>query len=195
MAPQTYELVRAQVRTGDLALCSGNETFSKVIRWATKSPWSHIAMIVRLDEIDRVMVVESVEKIGVRTVPLSRFVAQDSGGRRPYPGRILIARHAEFERKATPERLKALTDFAFDRFGSPFSGLEMAKIAARIGLAGFNVRLPGRLDPDDEFICSEYVAKCYEHVGIQIPWDGLGFIGPDDFAKAPPVDALMRVRT
>ena len=63
---QDYTAIRRLVRTGDLALCSGTPAFSRVIRWATGSPWSHIAMIVRLDELDRVMVIEAVARQGVR---------------------------------------------------------------------------------------------------------------------------------
>ena len=107
LAPVEYDILRPQLRTGDLALCSGDEAFSKLIRWATKSPWSHVALIVRL------------------------------------PG----------------------------------------------------VRAPKPLHPEDEYICSEYVGKCFEQVGIRIPWDGRGFIAPADFAKAGPIEALAQVRT
>ena len=98
---QDYEAIRALVKTGDMALCSGNNAFSRVIRWATKSAWSHIALIVRLEDIDRVIVLEAVAKIGVRAVPLSRFVSEDSDRHKPYPGDIVIARHADFATKAT----------------------------------------------------------------------------------------------
>jgi hypothetical protein len=29
----------------------------------------------------------------------------------------------------------------------------------------------------------------------QIPWDGLGFVAPADFARAPRIDAVAQVRT
>jgi len=39
-----------------------------------------------------------------------------------------------------------------------------------------------KIEPDREFICSEYVARCYEHVGLDIQWNQLGFVAPSDFA-------------
>lgn len=190
-----YLAVRKLVRTGDLALCSGTNLSSQAIRWASKSPWSHVALLVRLQEIDRVIALESVAKIGVRAVPLSRFVSEDSARHRPYPGKIVIARHAEFADKATPEGLRRMSEFAADRLGAPFNAMEMLKIAVRIALSGLGLKPPSPLHPTEGLICSEYVGKCYEQVGIRIPWDGRGFIGPAEFADAPPVQAIARVKT
>src|ERR1700748_1478275 len=88
LKPQPYAAIRQQVRDGDLLFCSATDTFSRLIRWATRSPWSHVAIAYRLEAIDRVLVLECVEKIGVRAVPLSTFISQTSGGVHPYPGRI-----------------------------------------------------------------------------------------------------------
>ena len=192
--PRPYAEIAPQVRTGDLILCSGDSRFSRLIRWATASPWSHVAIAVRLDPIDKVVVMESVERIGVRAVALKSFLSRDSNGRKPYPGRLLLARHAEFEARSTPKGLKRMADFAADRLGAPFRPSEITKIGLRITAGALNLHVPGRLDPDDEFICSEYVAKCYEQIGIGIPWDGRGFIAPVDIAKAPPVQAIAQIQ-
>lgn len=193
LPPLDYANVRAQVRTGDIALCSGTQLFSRVIRWGTQSPWSHVAIIFRLEDLDRVMVLEAVEKIGVRAVPFSRFVAEDSARHRPYPGDIVIARHADFEERAANGSLRHMGDFATDRLGAPFGTFEMARLALRIALGGWGIRLPRMLRSDGEFICSEYVARCYEHLGIEIAWDGLGFIAPCNFAQDEKVTAIARV--
>jgi hypothetical protein len=193
LPPQDYDAIRRLVRTGDLALCHGTQAFSRMISWGTGAPWSHIALIVRLDEIGRVVVFEAVEKIGVRMVPLKRFVSEDSGHHKPYPGDIVICRHDEFAGKISPERLEKLTAFATDRLGAPFEAGEMVKIAARIALGWFGVRLPRMLETDDEYICSEYVGRCYEAVGIKVPWDGRGFLAPSDFAADPKLKAIARV--
>jgi hypothetical protein len=193
LPPQDYDTVRALVRTGDLALCSGSYLFSRAIRWATSSPFSHVAMIVRFDEIDRVMVMEAVEKIGVRVVPFSTFVGGDSKAHPPYAGPIVIARHSEFAAKATPDRLKAMSQFATDRLGDDFHPAEITKIAIRVIAGALGVHLPRVLRASDEFICSEYVEGCYRAIGIEIPWDGRGFIAPADFARDPHVAALARV--
>jgi hypothetical protein len=191
--PRPYDEVRGEVRTGDLILCSGSSSFSRLIRWATGSPWSHVAMAVRLDAIDQVIVMESVERIGVRAVALKSFLTRDSNGRKPYPGRLLLARHDEWAAKATPDGLKAMADFCATRMGAPFRPSEITRIGLRILLGALDVRVPGRLNPDDAFICSEYVAKAYERVGIRFPWDGRGFIAPSDIAEAPPLHAVAQI--
>jgi hypothetical protein len=193
LPPLDYASIRALVRTGDLLLCSGTQLFSRAIRWATSSEFSHVAMLVRLEEIDRVMVLESIEKIGVRAVAFSRFVAGNGRKPHPFPGQIVIARHTDFAEKATAERLGKMGDFAADRLGAPFSSGEIAKIALRIAAAGLGMKMPRQLLPDDEFICSEYLAECYRHIGIEIRWDGRGFIAPADFAKDAKVEAIGRV--
>lgn len=194
LPPQDYPAIRAIVKTGDLALCSGTQPFSRVIQWATSSPWSHIAMIVRLEDLDRVMVVEAVAKIGVRVVPLHRFLSGgDAQHRKPFAGTVVIARHAAFATGAADGGLRKLDDFAFDRLGSPFSSVEIAKIGARIALGAFGIRVPRMATPDDEYFCSEYLAECYKRIGIEIPWDGRGFIAPDNFAADPRIAAVARV--
>ena len=189
-----YETIRKLVRTGDLALCSGEAPFSRLIQWATDSSWSHIAMIVRLEDLDRVMVVEAVAKIGVRIVPLSRFLSGgDAAARTPFHGKVIIARHDDFAARAAGAGLRKLDTFAFDRLGSPFSTVEIAKIGFRIFLGAFGVRVPPMASPNHEYFCSEYLAECLKRIDIHIPWDGRGFIAPDDFASDPKVRPVARV--
>jgi hypothetical protein len=195
LAPQPYPKVRAQVRDGDILLCSAHDPFSRLIRWATRSPWSHVGIAYRMEEIDRVMVLECVAKLGVRVVPLSSFIARTSNGTEPYPGRILLARHRGMAAKSRARPLKKMAEFGFDRMGDRFSQAEMAKIVLRIALGRLDVRLHRALGPKDEFICSEFVARCLQTVGLEIPWDGLGFVAPADFACAPRIDAVAQVRT
>lgn len=195
LRPQSYEEIRGEVRDGDLLLCSSNDAFSRLIRWATRSPWSHVAIAFRMDEIDRVMVLECVERLGVRAVPLSSFIARTSGGIEPYPGQILLARHKGLSAKSRVRPMKRMAGFAFGRLGDRFSQAETLKIALRIVLGRFKVRLHPIFAPKDEFICSEYVARCLEGVGVKIPWDGLGFVAPADFACDPRIEAVAQIRT
>jgi hypothetical protein len=195
MPPTPYQALRPQIRTGDLFLCSGDDPFSRLIRAATHSPWSHVAIALRLDEIGRVMALEAVAKLGVRAVPLSSFVSQASNGRKPYPGRILLARHHGFQARVDKAAITRMAEFAVDRFGAPFAGQEMIKIGLRVLAGFFAIKTPPMLTPDDEFICSEYAARCYEAAGVKIPWDGLGFIAPCDFAADPAVEPIAQVET
>ena len=194
LKPQAYAKVRALVQNGDLLLCSADDPMSKLIRWSTKTPWSHIAIAYRIESLNRVMVFEAVEKIGVRTVPLSTFISRTSSGVHPFPGKILLARDQRFA--ALPEtKRKAMYDFAFGSLGNRFAPGEIMKIALRLMLGRMARKMPRFLGARDEYICSEYVAKCFTKAGLKIPWDGLGFVAPGDFALAPDVNAVAQIRT
>jgi hypothetical protein len=43
----TYEQYRSQMQTGDVIAFSGNVGFSNVIKWATKSQYSHVGIVVK----------------------------------------------------------------------------------------------------------------------------------------------------
>lgn len=152
-------------------------------------------MAFRIAEIDRVIVLECVERLGVRAVPLSRFVAESPLGRGPFPGKILLARHAGMDAKSRETPFRRMAEFGFDRLGDRFSRVEILRIAARIVLGRLDIRLHRSLAPHGEFICSEYVAKAYERIGIEFPWDGRGFIAPADIAADPRVEPIAQVRT
>lgn len=193
--PKSYAELRKEVRDADILLCSASDAFSRLIRWATGSPWSHIGLAYRLDEIDRVMVLEAVAKIGVRAVPLSTFISRTSGGVHPYPGDIVLARHEGMGARSRANPMRKMAGFAFDRLGDPFSNREMLRIVLRILWHRARRRMPRMLLPKDEFICSEYVARCLEELGLKPPWDGLGFVAPADFARDKRVKAVGRFRT
>ena len=184
--------IEARICDGDLLLCSGHHAFSKLIRWATQSPWSHVAMAMRADAIGRVMVLESVEKIGVRTVPFQTFAFGDEG-MHPYPGQIVLARHAKVA-AVSREQIRKLADFAVDKLGDPFDPAEVLRIAARITLGKLNRNTRELLKGRGEYICSEYLAACLDQIGVHPPWDGRGFIAPSDFAADPDVSAIAQVR-
>ena len=115
-----YEDIRGALKDGDLLLCSGNYAFSHLIRTVTGSDWSHVAIILKLDMIDRVMVMESVESAGVRTVPLRSYVGDYQASGNPYDGRMLIARHTRFDTVAKPRLATQLTQRAVDLFVALF---------------------------------------------------------------------------
>ena len=190
-----YEDIRSELADGDLLLCSGEYMFSKIIQKATKSPWSHVAFILRLESIDRVMVLESIEDRGVRTIPLSEYVRNFEGTNAGYKGRVAIGRHSDFSSHVTQERLRKLAQFAVDRFSFPYDQDEISRITARIvGYAlGFK---HSEVKRDNEYICSEYVEECYRAFGIRVPYNKKAFIAPADFAPPllPEVELLWEIK-
>jgi hypothetical protein len=184
--------VLPKMRDGDILLCSAHDPFSRLIGWSTKSPWSHVAFAHSWAATGRVLAFECVQQLGVHAVSLTRFVSQTSTGAHPYPGRIIVARHRDMP---SGDALKPLTNFAINAMGDRFSPLEIARIGARIAVGRMDKHMPKALSARNEFICSEYVAKCFDTVGIKIQWDGLGFIAPGDFALDPKVDAVAQFKT
>jgi hypothetical protein len=186
-----YPAIRASIRNGDLLLASGNYAFSKIIQAATKTPWSHVAMLIRVDVIDRVMVLESVETKGVRAVALSEYVRNFEGTGKGYNGRLVLAHHSGFT-AASAAQLQAMSQFAVDRLSYPYDEEEIARITARIVGGALGIP-PGVVARNKEYICSEYVGTSYELVNIIIPYDPRGFIAPADFARCPEVTLLYEL--
>lgn len=189
---EKYDSLRSQIQSGDILLCSGNSFFSNMIRKATDSVWSHVAFILRLDIIDRIMVLESVESIGVRAVPLSNYIRNYNGSGQGYPGRLLLARHHDFRQK----NIINLSKFAVDLLGCPYNKDEILRISARIGMHAFGFPSQGMDTPTGrEFICSEYAYLCFKSVGVNIDFNPLGFISPADFARCNRVELLSYMST
>jgi len=171
-----------------------------MIQASTQSEWSHIAVIVRLESIDRVMLVESVEPIGVRAVPLSKYLHDYDGAGHPYPGTLRIARHRGFAAHATPAGLARLGHYAVDQLGTPYDHYEIAKIAARITLtqlaepdahqSQLDAWKAEGLERDREYICSEYAWECYRAAGLELPYDPRGFVAPKDFVDNADIEWL-----
>jgi hypothetical protein len=190
-----YPDLRPLLRSGDLLLCSGSYWFSKLLRTATESCWSHVGLVMRLEEVDRVMVLESVERFGVRTVPLTKYLNDYDSEGHPYQGGMVLARHRSFAERANPDVMRQLGRAAVDRFGYAYSGDQIARIAARITASrlGAHQEWP-ELKRRGDYICSEYVSDCYHSVGIQIKADRRGFVAPADFARDPAIELLGVLR-
>ncbi len=189
---EDLETIAPKIRDGDLLFCSATDPFSRLIGWSTQSPWTHVGIAWRWPSVNRIVALECVQKIGVHSVGLERFISQTSTGQKPYPGKIILARHSGI---ASRDHLLPLIDYAIDCMGDPFSAAEIAKIASRIAFARFDTPMPESLKAKDEFICSEYVDRCYRTVGVELTWDGKGFIAPADIANDPHVSAVARFRT
>jgi len=184
---KTYEELRHEIRSGDILLCSGNAVFSNMIKQATRSIWSHVAFVLRLDVIDRIMLLESVESIGVRAVSLRSYLNDYNGTEQAYPGKMMLARHQDMKQ----ENIKNLSKHAIDLLGHPYNTQEILRIAARISMDTIGLNASG-IDEltQREFICSEYAYECFESVGIKINFDPLGFIAPADFARCPKISPI-----
>lgn len=164
-----YADVRAKLKSGDIFFTSGDYLISKAIQKMTGSPWSHVGIVLRLDSIDRVLLLESVEDMGVRFSPLSKYLNDYEDGK-PYKGRAVLARCKD----VTSETIVGLSTFGIDELTQPYDKDEIAKIMARITLG------IGKKERDREYICSELVYECFARTGKEFAFNPKGFISPED---------------
>jgi len=195
MPSGSYDAARPLIKNGDIALFAGQEGMSKLIEHFTDSPFCHVGFIWRMDDIDRIMLLESVEVVGVRILPLSAKINGGLSGK-PYNGQMLVARHDDFPLPgpAFNTAFRTMTETAVDRLGCPYNADEIGMIATELaaGLAG--VKIPGFMKPSNAYICSEYADICYRALGIQIQRVRPDFIAPADFANDPKVKPVVTLK-
>jgi cell wall-associated NlpC family hydrolase len=178
-----YDDVRRELRSGDLVFCSGSYFFSGLIQRFTKSVWSHVGIVYRDEHLQRVFILESETGIGVRLVPISKYLRDYHGRRRPYRGQIVIARvHPE----PGDEQVRQAVSFGMDLLTKPYDNFEILRIAARIA---FRV---GRRFQDRKFICSELVDECFRAAGVRFARSD-NYISPQDIWRDPAVTMIARV--
>lgn len=178
----SYQQRRAKLRSGDLLFASGDYTVSKAIRKMTDSPWSHVGIVFWLKSIQRVLLLESVESIGVRFAPLSKYLTDYRKGK-PYRGRVALARCSDIRAK----NIDDLARCGVNELTRPYDNSEIAKIIARIALGR------GKPKRDREYICSELVHECFANAGKEFAYNPKGFISPEDVWRDDKVKLISRV--
>ena len=177
------QAMRSRLKTGDLLLCSGTSVFSELIQQATDSPWSHVALIVRLDDIGRILLFESVESQGVRAVTLLRYLTDYDQQGRAYPGGLAVVRHRTLARDCSAQDIERMLQFAVDQFGSAYNRQQIVRIAGRLlGHAMEPAASRPKAAQPREFICSEYVAACFAQAGVELQPRTHDLVTPGDFA-------------
>lgn len=178
-----YDGLREVLRSGDLVFCSGSYLFSGLIQKFTGSVWSHVGIIYRDEALARVFILESETGIGVRLVPLSKYLRDYHGRRRPYRGQIVIGR---IEPGLDAQQVRSAVSFGMDLLTKPYDNWEIVRIALRIL---FRV---GRRTRDRKFICSELVDECFEAAGVKFTRPD-NYISPDHIWRNAIVVARGRV--
>ena len=129
--------VRSLVRDGDVMLCQGKRSVlatDPMVDQAAPGAISPSPFRIK-DSLNRVVVVEAVEKIGVRCVALSDFVSRDSAGTSlPIPARSSSPAIGKLSRGGLtilkgPGAWQIRLSIGL---GSRFAASEIAKIALRI---------------------------------------------------------------
>jgi hypothetical protein len=178
-----YEKVREFLKTGDIVFCSGEYLFSKIIQRLTKSTWSHVAVIYKDEELGRVMLLEAEPSVGIRLIPLSNYIHNYKGKKRPYKGKIVVTKlNVEIEK----EHLNKGISFGLDELTRPYDNWEIIRIMLRIL---FKV---GKRERNRNYICSELVRAIYVKAGMVIKMEDT-YISPDNIWQDQRVDIKYRV--
>lgn len=182
MTEVDYEAIRNDLNSGDILFAAGDYLISKAIQNATSSPWSHIGIIVKFESINRVFSLESVEDMGVRLVPLSKYL-RDYENNKPYKGALVLARL----QNSNSLNQDAMLQFGFNEITKPYDKDEIAKIIARIALG------IGRRNRDREYICSELVYECFSRAGKEFEFNRKDFISPEDIWIDSDISLMHRI--
>ena len=152
-----YDLIRDELTTGHIFFSSGSYAFSGIIQRMTKSVWSHVAIIYRDAELKRVMVMEAEPKIGIRLIPLSKYLKDYKGTKKPYKGQVVIAR-LNFD--LPREEMNKAISFGLDELTRPYDNWEIIRIFLRI------IMRIGKREKNRNYICSELVRDAFSKAGV-----------------------------
>ncbi|PLY04755.1 MAG: hypothetical protein C0622_02285 [Desulfuromonas sp.] len=163
----TYADIRAIAKTGDVFAVQGNGMVSKIIRVLTGESYSHVAMLVWLDE--GLFVAEFVEFVGYQIMPASEWV-------RRRQGQELIYCEGPKCVRACPQPVK-----------EDAVGYRNASVAARwYGYISLFLilysQITGRKVHVIQKVCSTFVQKCWAAAGHYLPRTA----DPGDIVKACP---------
>ena len=152
-----YEKVRDHLKTGHIFFSSGSYAFSGIIQRLTKSSWSHVAIVYKDEELNRVMILEAEPRIGIRLIPLSMYMRNYKGTNRPYKGQIVLAK-LNFELEQ--EKLNKAISFGLDELTRPYDNWEIIRIMTRI------LFRRGKREKNKNYICSELVRDAFAKAGV-----------------------------
>jgi hypothetical protein len=178
-----YEKIRDHLKTGHIFFSSGSYLFSGIIQRLTKSAWSHVAIVYKDEELGRVMILEAEPRIGIRLIPLSKYLRDYKGKRRPYKGQIVLAR-LNFEPEK--EKLNKAISFGLDELTRPYDNWEIIRIMTRIL---FRI---GKREKNKNYICSELVRDAFAKAGIVFTMNDT-YISPQEIWKDKRIEIKYRI--
>lgn len=183
-----YSDLRPNLSTGDLVLFSGKGILSASIKFFTRSNYSHIGMVLRLEH-DFLAIWESttlsplidldtgLPTKGVRVVPLSESIRS---ARKVVVRQLLGA-------DITSSDVEKLMQLRKEFIGRPYEKHETELIkAAYDGPGGAN-----HSDLSSIF-CSELVASAYQHIGVMASHIPPNEFTPGDFSEQGKGIPLLR---
>jgi hypothetical protein len=178
-----YEKVREHIKTGNIFFSSGSYAFSGIIQNLTKSTWSHVAVVYKDEELGRVMVLEAEPHVGIRLIPVSKYLRNYKDKNRPYKGQIAIAK---LNIDMPKENLNKGISFGLDELARPYDNFEIVRIMVRIL---FHI---SRREKNRNYICSELVRDVFAKAGIIMQYKDT-YISPDNIWTDERVELKYRI--
>jgi hypothetical protein len=178
-----YEKIRPYLKTGQIVFCSGSYLFSGIIQRLTKSVWSHVAIIYKDEDLGRVLMLEAEPYIGIRLIPLSKYINDYKGKHRPYKGQMVIT---NFTVPIDDEHKRKLISFGLDELTRPYDNWEIIRIMIRIL---FSI---GKREKNRNYICSELVRDCFKKGGYIFKMND-SYISPQEIWKDEHVELKYRI--
>ena len=177
----TYSEIRGRIRSFDILLFSGRGIVSRGIQAITGSPWSHVAVALRLPGFDQLLCYESTtlsDQVDLRTGRHVKGVqlVQLSARLATYEG-LAAWRAVEGPRPAG-------TNMAAGKFMREFQGRPYEENQWERLRSALDATRIGRNEPDESSVfCSETVALLHRRVGIMRETDvPANEFTPADFA-------------
>ena len=152
-----YDFIRDELATGYIFFASGSYRFSRIIQRLTKSVWSHVGIIYRDVELKRIMVLEAEPSVGIRLIPLSKYLKDYQGTRKAYRGQVVIAK-LNFD--LPHENMNNAISFGLDELTRPYDNWEIIRIFLRI------IFKIGKRERNRNYICSELVRDAFAKAGV-----------------------------
>jgi uncharacterized protein YycO len=178
-----YDKIRDHLKTGHIFFSSGSYAFSGIIQRLTKSVWSHVAIIYKDEELGRVMVLEAEPKIGIRLIPVSKYLKDYKGTKRPYKGQVVLAKlNFDLEK----EKLNKAISFGLDELTRPYDNWEIVRIMMRI------LFRTGKKEKNKNYICSELVRDAFLKAGVAFRLNDT-YISPQEIWKDTRVEFKYRI--
>jgi hypothetical protein len=129
------------------------------------------------------MVLEAEPSVGIRLIPVSKYLRNYKDKNRPYKGQIAIAKlNIDVEK----EKLNRGISFGLDELARPYDNFEIVRIMVRIL---FHI---SRREKNRNYICSELVRDIFAKSGIIIQYKDT-YISPDNIWSDERVELKYRI--
>lgn len=159
-----YITHRDSLNTGDILFFSGNGPISNIIKLMSNSPWSHVGLLVKSDDLDILLVWEATTLSNVPDLSEGRIISGvqtvDASSRiNMFDGSVSVRRFGGFVDSTMIGKLK---DFRLELKGKPYesSRWELIKSLVDFGFSKENT------EDFSSIFCSEMLAEAFERMGI-----------------------------